>query len=340
MMTACGPEKPVDENPAIRLGAIMAECARAGRDKLTLVSAPEIASVGLWIEQLVAESTGKEGKGIVPVSGEQLGPPSVYGNDRLFVSIAFAKPEDQTVAMLKRLEADGHPVVYLVVKDLYQLGAHFFLWELATAFAGWRLGINPFDQPNVQESKDATKELLNGFVKEGKLREQTLLVQGDGLAIYGDDRTTAGLPNDSVVSALRAHLQKAGAGDYIAMLNYVEETPEIESCIQDIRNYLRNATKCATTTGYGPRFLHSTGQLHKGGPNSGVFLQNTADDHTDFPVPGEKYSFSILKQAQALGDFRSLSAHGRRAIRVHLGSDTLAGFKRLRAAIGAALDGV
>jgi glucose-6-phosphate isomerase len=335
---SCGPRIPVANNPAAVLGAIMAECAKSGRDKLTLVADQKLAALGLWIEQLVAESTGKEGKGIVPVHGELLGPPSVYGADRLFVSITLGTPDNQTAATLKELEKAGHPVVYLALTDLYELGAHFFLWELATAFAGWRLGINPFDQPNVQESKDATRELLEGFAKEGKLREQTMIVQGDGLTIYADERTAASLPSTSLVKTLRAHLMKARPGDYIALLDYVEETEDIEASIQDIRRYLRTATKCATTTGYGPRFLHSTGQLHKGGPDTGLFIQNTADDAIDFPIPGEAYSFGILKQAQALGDFRSLAAHGRRAIRVHLGSNAFAGLKRLREAIIGALD--
>ena len=216
------------------------------------------------------------------------------------------------------------------------LGGHFFIWEFATAVAGWRLGINPFDQPNVQESKDATKQLLEEFVKTGKLREQKLVARADDIAVYADEGTAAGLPT-SVVEALRAHLMKAKPGDYIALLDYVEESPEIEACIQDIRRYLRAATTCATTTGYGPRFLHSTGQLHKGGPNTGLFIQITADDATDLPIPGAPYTFSILKQAQALGDFRSLSAHGRRALRIHLGSDVQASLKRLRELVIAAL---
>lgn len=333
---ACGPDVPIAENPAARLGVVMAECAKKGRDKLTLVTDPKLSALGLWIEQLIAESTGKEGKGIVPINGETLGTPSLYGDDRLFVSIALGDQERQTAAALNDLEAAGHPVVYLQLTDLYDLGGHFFVWELATAVAGWRLGIDPFDQPNVQESKDATKELLEAFTREGKLREQIIVSQQDGLTVYADEKT-ATLPKDSVVQSLRGHLMKAKAGDYIALLDYVEETSEIEACIQDIRRYLRTATRCATTTGYGPRFLHSTGQLHKGGPNTGVFIQITATDATDLPIPGEPYSFSILKQAQALGDFRSLSAHGRRAIRVHLGSDVAAGLKQLRELIIEAL---
>ena len=333
---ACGPEHSAVDNDAAKLGAIMAECAKQGRDKLTLVTDQKLGALGLWIEQLIAESTGKEGKGIVPIVGEPLGRPSLYGDDRLFVSIALDKADNQTAAALKELENAGHPVVQLALNDLYDLGGHFFVWEFATAFAGWRLRINPFDQPNVQESKDATKELLEAFVRDGKLREQKVIAKGDGLTVYADERTGTGSPT-SVVEAVRAHLSKAKPGDYIALLNFVEETPEIEACIQDIRRYLRAATRCATTTGYGPRFLHSTGQLHKGGPNTGLFLQITADDAIDLPIPGAPYTFSILKQAQALGDFRSLRVHSRRAIRIHLDSDVPGGLKRLREVVIAAL---
>jgi glucose-6-phosphate isomerase len=339
IVKSCGPEIPVGDNPAAKLGAIMAECASHGRDKLTLVADPKLSALGLWIEQLVAESTGKEGKGIVPINGEPLGRPSLYSEDRLFVSIALSTPDQETSIALRDLETAGHPVVYLTLSDLYELGGHFFTWELATAFAGWRLGINPFDQPNVQESKDATKQLLEAFKREGRLPEQPVVAQGDDFTIYADERTAADLPSSSVADALRVHLRRTEPDDYIALLNYLEETPTIDAIVQDIRTYLRAATKCATTTGYGPRFLHSTGQLHKGGPNTGVFIQVTAPPAVDLPIPGEAYSFSILLQAQALGDFRSLAAHGRRAIRVHLGKDVDFGLKRLRESIVDALDG-
>ncbi|MCA1633654.1 MAG: bifunctional transaldolase/phosoglucose isomerase [Acidobacteria bacterium] len=334
VLHACSQVVPAADNPGARLGAILGECAKAGRDKLTVIADPKIASFGLWVEQLIAESTGKEGKGIVPVAGEPLASPSVYGDDRLFVSIAVGRLDSETESKLKALEAAGHPVVYRTLNDLSDLGEEFFLWEIATAFAGWRLGINPFDQPNVQESKDATKELLEAFKREGKLQEQTALVSEGGMTIYADD---AALSAGSTLEALKAHLSRAGEGDYIAMLNYVEETPEHEAVIQQIRTHLRDATRCATTTGYGPRFLHSTGQLHKGGPDTGVFLQITAEDTRDLEIPGEPYTFSTLKQAQALGDFRSLSTRGRRAIRVGLGSDVLAGLKLLHELIGEAL---
>jgi transaldolase/glucose-6-phosphate isomerase len=326
---ACSQVVPAGENPAARLGAILGECAKAGRDKLTIIADPRVESFGLWVEQLIAESTGKEGRGLVPVAGEPLGAPSVYGDDRLFVSIAVDRLDSETESKLKALEAAGHPVVYRTLMDTYDLGEEFFLWELATAFAGWRLGINPFDQPNVQESKDATKELLDYFKQNGTLQEQAVLATDGTLTVYADERTRAELPSDSVADVLKAHLQRAGAGDYIALLDYLEETEENEAVVQKIRGHLRDATRCATTTGYGPRFLHSTGQLHKGGPASGVFMQLTAGDARDVEIPDEPFTFSTLKQAQALGDFRSLSTRGRRAVRVELGADATAGLKRL-----------
>jgi transaldolase/glucose-6-phosphate isomerase len=337
IVNACSQVVPAADNPGARLGAIMGECARAGRDKLTIVADPKIASFGLWVEQLLAESTGKDGTGIIPVAGEPLGSPSIYGDDRLFVSIAVGKLDSEVESKLRALEAAGHPVVYRTLTDLYDLGEEFFLWEIATAFAGWRLKINPFDQPNVQESKDATKELLEAFKKDGKLPEQAVLVSDGVLTIHADEKTLAELPSSSTGEAIKAHLARAGAGDYIALLDYFEETPEHEALVQQIRTHLRDTTRCATTTGYGPRFLHSTGQLHKGGSAAGVFIQVTAQDRTDLAIPGEPYTFSTLKQAQALGDFRSLSSRGRRAIRVDMGSDVVKGLKRLQQLIGEAL---
>jgi transaldolase / glucose-6-phosphate isomerase len=330
----CSPVMPI--NVALQLGLIIGECALAGRDKLTLVIDDQIATLGLWIEQLVAESTGKEGKGILPVASETLGKPIDYSDDRLFVSISVGALAEDTKYRLLNLADSGHPIVFRELNDVYDLGAEFFVWEFATACAGWRLGINPFDQPNVQESKDATKELLTTFVEHGRLPEQDKLVADDLIAIYASSDHEA-LANSSTLDLLRAHLSSIKTGDYVAFLSYVEETPAIDSELQAIRLILRDATKCATTVGYGPRFLHSTGQLHKGGPDTGVFFQITANDATDFAVPGESYTFSILKQAQALGDFRALSARGRRALRVDLGSDTRAGLTRLKELIREAL---
>ena len=337
MAQACAAVMSATTNPALQLGAFIGECARLGRDKVTLVIDEKIASLGLWIEQLIAESTGKEGKGILPVAGERLGAPSAYGEDRVFVSISIGTRARDAGSKLEALAGAGHPIAYLELTDHYDLGAEFFLWEFATACAGWRIGVNPFDQPNVQEAKDATKELLNTFVSQGNLPEQTALVADKTLTVYADGNTRETLPATSVIDALRAHLATVKPGDYIAFLNYFEETSEFDAELQEIRTYLRDATKCATTIGYGPRFLHSTGQMHKGGPDTGLFFQITARDKKDFPVPGEPYTFSILKQAQALGDFRALSAHGRRVVRVDLGDDVSAGLQRLHELIVDAL---
>jgi glucose-6-phosphate isomerase len=328
MGKACEANVAIDRNPGAMLGAIMAECALAGRDKLTIVTDPKISALGLWVEQLIAESTGKEGKGIVPVVGEPLGDVSAYGDDRLFVSISVGTIDGELKSKLEALEAAGHPVVYRSMSDVYDLGAEFFLWEMATAFAGWRLAINPFDQPNVQESKDATRALLEKFTQAGKLPESAAFASDGTLTVYGAE--DGGSPTSpSVAEVVDRHVASIRPHDYLALLAYVEETPEIEAALQSIRINLRGDTGCATTTGYGPRFLHSTGQLHKGGPDSGVFIQITAPDQIDLEVPGAPYTFSVLKQAQAQGDFQSLLSHGRRAIRVDLGADTLGGLKKL-----------
>jgi len=294
-----------DYRRALELGVAIGECAKDGRDKLTFVIDPQLETLGLWIEQLIAESTGKQGKGIVPIVGEPLGDPSVYGDDRVFVAISFA---DSSLS-LNAFADVGHPVIERRLTSLYDLGAEFFAWEFATACAGWRLGINPFDQPNVQEAKDATKELLAEFTKNKRLPDTT--------------------PETSLVDAVQSQLATVKPGDYIAFLNYLEETPEIDQTLRDIRVYLLDTTHCATTVGFGPRFLHSTGQLHKGGPNSGVFFQLGAKDDVDFPVPGEAYSFSVLKEAQALGDFRALKARGRRVVRIDLGDAILSDLQGL-----------
>jgi transaldolase/glucose-6-phosphate isomerase len=278
-MVACGASTPTAENPAAWLGAVMAEAALAGRDKLTLVLPPELSTLGSWIEQLVAESTGKEGRGILPVEGEDLGAPEVYGNDRIFVAIG----DDPRLAALERA---GHPVVRLAYSDPYQLGSEFFRWEFATAVAGAILAVNPFDQPNVQEAKDATARILGGEAV------------------------------DSSAAALEQVLGSVKAGDYIAITAYVARSTEAIQQFSSIRQRLRDRYHVATTVGFGPRFLHSTGQLHKGGPNSGVFVQVVEDEQRDLSIPGKAYTFGKLKAAQAAGDLASLKAHGRRVSRV------------------------
>jgi glucose-6-phosphate isomerase len=304
-----------DLDAALRLGVTIGECANAGRDKLTFVLDPKLATLGLWIEQLIAESTGKEGKGILPVAGEELGDPSVYGDDRVFVSITLGTLGD-TNLNLDALARARHPIIRRQMNDLYDIGAEFFTWEFATAVAGWRLGINPFDQPNVQEAKDATKELLAEFTKQGRLPDST--------------------QSQSLAEAVTSQIATIKRGDYIAFLNYFEETTDIDGKLQEIRTQLREKTHCATTAGYGPRFLHSTGQLHKGGPGSGVFFQLGAKDKVDFPVPGEAFSLSVLKEAQALGDFRALKARGRRVVKIELGDDLSSGLDQLQQAFQSA----
>lgn len=310
---------------AVELGVTMGDNAAAGRDKLTLVIDRSLETLGLWIEQLIAESTGKEGTGILPVNGEPLGSPNVYGKDRQFVSISLGSVSES--AQLEALAAAGHPIVHRELSDLYDLGAEFFVWEFATAVAGWRLGINPFDQPNVQEAKDATKELLTAFTRRGHLDPRNTVASDESITIYGaDDAEKA----ESVAEVLRDQLATIKPGDYIAFLNYIEETPEIDRQFQELRTQLRDATHCATTVGYGPRFLHSTGQLHKGGPDTGVFFQIIANDAIDFAIPGEPYTFAILKQAQALGDFRALVKRGRRVIGIDLSDNLLEALAQLR----------
>lgn len=335
----CSAVMPAVSNPALQLGTALAEAAKAGRDKLTIVTDQSLSSVGLWVEQLIAESTGKEGKGILPVAGEALGKPDDYNSDRIFVAISQGPLNSDVEAKLERLSEAGHPIVFRELTDLYDLAGEFFYWEFATACAGLGIGINPFDQPNVQESKDVTKELLATFSNRGQLPEQDELVGDDVLTLYAEGDHPQ-LPSSSVLDALRAHLAEIKSGDYVALLDYIEETKETNELIQTLRGVIRSRTHCATTDGFGPRFLHSTGQLHKGGPNTGVFLQLTAGDHTDFAVPGEPYTFSILKQAQALGDFRALVNHGRRAVRVHLGENQTAGLMALIDIVSKALSNV
>ncbi len=335
MRHSCDSSVPPEDNPGVVLGVVMGELAKQGRDKITFVTSPAIRDLGAWMEQLIAESTGKEGKGIVPIDDEPLGPPEVYGKDRLFAYIRYSGGADAAQdAKVAALEKAGHPVVRIELADLLNLGEEFFLWEMATAVAGSLLGINAFDQPNVQESKDYTKNFLDEYKKTGRLPEEEPLLAADGFKVYGDAANRQALKGAATLEvALKAHLARVQAGDYVALNAYVERTDTSHQALQGIRLRVRDRKKVAATLGYGPRFLHSTGQLHKGGPNSGVFIQITSDDAEDLPISGEPYTFGVLKAAQALGDFLSLSKRNRRAIRVHLGADVNAGLKRLQAAI-------
>jgi transaldolase/glucose-6-phosphate isomerase len=304
---------PVEESPGVRLGATLGAACKAGRDKLTFVMSPEIASLGSWIEQLIAESTGKEGKGIVPVDGEPVGAPEVYGNDRLFVYLRFGAGDAEQDAAVAALEAAGHPVIRIAVDTREALGREFFRWEMATAIAGATLGVNPFDEPNVTEAKLATGGLLTTFATEGKLP--------------APEAEAACLGTD--LDRIAAHIASAGPGDYLAFCAYFRRTPARDAALARLRVACRDRAKNATTVGYGPRFLHSTGQLHKGGPNTGVFIQLTSDAAADLPIPGEGYSFATLRNAQSLGDLQVLRRRGRRALRVSLGADADAGLKAL-----------
>ena len=339
MRHSCEASVPAQENPGVVLGTALGMLAKSGRDKLTFVTSPALWNLGAWLEQLVAESTGKEDKGIIPVEGESVDVPQVYGQDRVFAYIRYEQGADpKQDAAIKTLEEAGHPVIRVAVGDLINLGQEFFLWEMATAVAGAMLGINAFDQPNVQESKDYTKAHLETFKKEGTLAESTPILADGEVQAFVDEMNEQALKGTSTLDDLvTAHIARLKAGDYFAMNVYVERTDEVHEIFTRIRTKIREAKKVATTLGYGPRFLHSTGQLHKGGPNSGVFVQVTCDDAEDLTIPDEPYSFGVLKAAQALGDLQSLASRQRRVIRVHVGSDVVKGLTRLEQAIEAAL---
>lgn len=311
MVQQCGPGIPAEENPGIRLGVILGELGKAGRDKVTLIASPPIRSFGIWVEQLVAESTGKEGKGLVPIEGEAIGRPEVYGEDRLFIYLSTASSTDQKLdKAAQALERSGHPVVKILLRDSLDLAGEFFRWEVATAVAGAILGINPFDEPNVAESKENTRKVLEETGKIGKIPLQEKFLEEKAEAVLG-------------------FLNQSRASDYVALMAYLGRSDAHERLLQKLRLAIRDHFHVATTLGYGPRFLHSTGQLHKGGPPNGLFLQITAEDREDISIPGEKYTFGTLKKAQALGDFYSLTNKGLRVLQIHLGQEVEKDLKRL-----------
>jgi glucose-6-phosphate isomerase len=308
---------PAMNNWGLWLGVWMGEAALAGRDKLTILAPERLQPFADWAEQLVAESTGKQGTGIIPIVREPLLEPEAYSDDRVFVAINThdhpGGPMNEVADSLERL---GHPVERLELEDIYDLGGQFFQWELATAAAGLVLGIDPFDQPNVQESKDATRSLLDTHRRQGSLPQPAPLVAETGVAAYGDPGAIGDEPV-SVDGAVRALVETVQAGDYVAILVYLPQDPDVEAKLQGLRGRLARQLGVATTLGFGPRFLHSTGQLHKGGPASGVFLQITAEPRRDLPIPGWEESFGTLVAAQALGDLESLQSRGRRVLRLH-----------------------
>jgi transaldolase/glucose-6-phosphate isomerase len=324
MMQACESSVQIEENPAVVLGAALGELALKGRDKVTLLAQDRLAPFGMWLEQLLAESTGKDGKGLLPVVGEKPDNLMAYGQDRVFIYLRYLPQEDFDLdRVVDSIRDSGHPVVTIEVNDLLNLGQEFFRWELATAVVGKVLGINPFDQPNVQESKDNAKRLLEKLVEQGELPQEQPAVVEDGLSLYGVEGAT------SLGEGVKQFLEQAKGGDYVALQAYFAEEPETETALQVIRHHIRDTQHVATTVGYGPRFLHSTGQYHKGGPDTGLFLQLTADDVEDEYVPGRGYTLGQIKHAKALGDLQALRQHGRRVIRVHLGEDILAGLSTL-----------
>ncbi len=343
MICACSHCVPVAENPGVVLGTILGVAGTRGRDKVTIVASPGIGNVGGWLEQLLAESTGKDGVGLIPVDREPLGPPAVYGSDRVFAYLRLEGEADPAQdAAIAALEQAGQPVVRIAVPDRMHLGQEFFRWEIATAVAGSILGINPFDQPDVEASKIATRRLTDEYEKTGELGLETPIVEDRGVKLFTDERNAAALAtaagkDRSLVGTLRAHLNRLAAGDYLAILAYVEMTAAHEDLLQQMRLRVRDAKRVATCLGFGPRFLHSTGQAYKGGPNSGVFVQITCDDAADLPIPGRRATFGVVKAAQARGDFEVLAERNRRALRVHLGADAAPALATLRGAIEAAL---
>jgi len=342
MVQACGPAAAIEENPGAMLGIILGTAARSGRDKVTIITSPDISDLGAWLEQLLAESTGKVGKGIIPVDREELAAPEVYGNDRVFAYVHTEHGIDvKQDAKLTALEKAGHAVLRISMADIYDLGAEFFRWEIATAVAGSIIGINAFNQPDVEASKIATRNLTSEYEKTGSLPAEKPVVEDGGIKLFTDEKNAAELAkaaggDKSLAGYLKAHLGRIKTGDYFAVLGFIQMNAEHEEALQTIRHAVRDKKHVATCLGFGPRFLHSTGQAYKGGPNSGVFLQVTCDDAVDLRVPQQKYTFGVVKAAQARGDFQVLAERGRRALRVHL-HDVELGLATLAAAVQKAL---
>jgi len=339
MVKACGASSAADVNPGVILGIILGVAANHGRDKITFITSPGISDLGAWLEQLIAESTGKIGKGIIPVDREKLGKPAVYGNDRVFAYLRLAsKPNKAQDAAVAALEKAGHPVVRITLPNTYTLGQEMFRWEIATAVAGSVININTFNQPDVEASKIETRKLTTEYEASGHLPPESPFFEGQGVKLYADERNTAALKGGTrLVDILRTHLGRIKPNDYFAVLGYVLMDAANEKTLQELRHTVRDSKKVATCLGFGPRFLHSTGQAYKGGPNSGVFLQITCDDAKDLPVPGQKFTFGVVKAAQARGDFAVLAERGRRALRVHLGKNVKSGLAALAKAVAQAI---
>jgi len=342
MVRTCGPDVPPEENPGALLGLVLGSLAKRGRDKVTIVASPAVADFGAWAAQLLAESTGKQGKGLIPIAGEPLGTPDVYGADRVFVYVREPakadRAQDDGIAALERA---GQPVVRIEIADPAALGQEFFRWEMATAVAGAVLGINPFDQPDVEASKVATRELTDAIEKRGALPAETPVFRANGIALFTDDGNAGALrqagADSTLESWLRAHLSRLHPGDYFATLAYVERNVANIAILQELRTAVRDRKHVATCAEFGPRFLHSTGQAYKGGPNTGVFLQVTAEPTKDLAVPDRKASFGMIQAAQARGDFRVLAERGRRVLRAHIAGEVSAGLAEIDRAARRAL---
>ena len=335
MVKACGANSAADANPGVILGTILGVAANHGRDKITIITSPGIFDLGAWLEQLIAESTGKIGKGIIPVDREKPAKPETYGSDRVFAYLRLAnktnKAQDAAVAALEKA---GHPVIRITLPNVYTLGQEFFRWEIATAVAGSIIGINAFNQPDVEASKIETKKLTSQYESTGSLPAESPFFTSKDARLFADEKNTAALSGGNTLGdVLKSHLSRIGVGDYFAVLGYIPMNAENEKALQAIRHSVRDLKRVATCLGFGPRFLHSTGQAYKGGPNSGVFLQITCDDASDLAVPGQKYTFGVVKAAQARGDFAVLAERGRRALRVHLGKNLKSGLNALAKAV-------
>lgn len=335
MIEACRRADPTD-NPGALLGLVLGTCHAAGRDKLTIFTSPEVHDLGAWLEQLIAESTGKNGVAIIPVDREPMIDAENYYGDRIFVHLSLkGSPTYENIYQrLEDIERAGHPMIRIELETRYHISQEFFRWEFATAVAGSLMKINPFNQPDVESAKIEARKITDEYERTGSLPDEKPFFEDGGIALFSDDANVAELDKivgdkRSLSAYLSAHVSRIMANDYFALLAYVQMQAENEKLLQSIRERVLDKTLAATCLGFGPRFLHSTGQAYKGGGNNGVFLQITSDDEFDFPVPGQKYTFGVVKAAQARGDFQVLLDRGRRALRVHIGGDVVAGLSSL-----------
>jgi transaldolase / glucose-6-phosphate isomerase len=339
MVRSCGPHVPAEQNPGVLPGTALGRLVRSGHDKVTLIASPKLASIGAWLEQLLAESTGKEGKGIIPVDAEPAGVPDVYGRDRIFVYLRLDREFDAGEdSAIEALEKAGHPVLQIAIEESYNIGQEFFRWEIATAVAGSIIGINPFNQPDVEASKVKTRALMQA--RPNGSSSEPPLFQDDGIKLFASGRVgpiLSAAGHNSFSGILKALFATARPGDYCALLAYLNPVKQVVDALQQVRRTIRDRERIATCAGIGPRFLHSTGQAYKGGPNTGIFLQITSDHAQDLPIPGHSYSFGKVLDATARGDFEVLNERERRVLHVHVGGDAAAGLNRLEQAISEAL---